>query len=184
MNITKTKIEDLFIIVPEIHSDNRGYFIESFNSINFKNIFSEINFIQDNESKSQYGVLRGLHYQNYPYDQTKLVRVSYGEVLDVALDLRKNSKTFGEYCSVILSSKNKKQFLIPKGFAHGYVVLSDYAIFQYKVDNIYNPEYEGGIIFNDPELNIDWKINHNDLIISEKDLKFKTIIDLKNEKKL
>lgn len=169
MKITQTKIADLCIIEPSVFGDARGYFLESFNEASFKEYFPHINFIQDNESKSDGGVLRGLHFQLPPFEQTKLVRVVSGEVLDVAVDLRKGSPTYGEHVSVILSCENKKQFLVPKGFAHGFVVLSDSAIFSYKVDNPYAPNHDSGIIWNDPELNIDWKINPDEVKLSSKD---------------
>lgn len=169
MEIIQTSIEDLVILCPKIFEDERGYFMESFKESFFQNHYPDLKFIQDNESKSSYGVLRGLHFQKPPFGQTKLVRVIQGEVLDVAVDLRTDSKTFGKYESVILSGDNKKQFLIPKGFAHGFVVLSDKAIFSYKVDNYYAPNYDSGIIYNDPKLGIDWMINSSELIISDKD---------------
>ena len=169
MKIIQTKIKDLYVIQPEVFSDDRGYFFESFNEQKFNKKFPFINFCQDNESKSSFGVLRGLHYQLSPRAQTKLVRVIKGEVLDVAVDIRKGSPTFGNYFSVVLSSENKKQLLIPKGFAHGFVVLSDQAIFSYKVDNYYDKKLDRGIIFNDPDLNIDWKLKKYNLKLSEKD---------------
>ncbi|MBL7473745.1 dTDP-4-dehydrorhamnose 3,5-epimerase [Robertkochia sediminum] len=169
MKLTETKIKDLYIIEPKVFGDDRGYFMESFKESWFKEHFPDIHFIQDNESRSSYGVLRGLHYQKPPFAQTKLVRVIQGEVLDVAVDLRKDSPTYGEHVSVILSGENKKQFLIPKGFAHGFVVLSEEAVFSYKVDNEYAPDYDDGIIWNDRHLNIDWKLIEEELILSEKD---------------
>ena len=170
MNIKQTKLKGCFIIEPQVFEDNRGYFLESFNQKTF-NQFTETNtvFVQDNESYSSKGVLRGLHFQTGDYSQAKLVRVILGEVLDVAVDIRKNSDTFGQYESVLLSADNKKQLFVPRGFAHGFVVLSDVAIFSYKCDNFYNKKFEGGIIYNDPTINIDWQLNQNDLIISEKD---------------
>ena len=170
MKITSTKIKDIFIIEPEIYSDNRGYFIESFNQLKFKKSFPHINFCQDNESKSSFGVLRGLHYQLPPKAQTKLVRVIKGEVLDIAVDIRENSPTFGDYISVLLSDKNKKQLLIPRGFAHGFLVLSQEAIFSYKVDNHYDKILDRGIVYNDTKLAIDWKLKTSDIKLSEKDL--------------
>ena len=163
MEIIKTSIEGLIVIQPKVYTDDRGYFMESFKDSNFP----DIKFIQDNESRSTYGVLRGLHFQKPPFEQTKLVRVVKGEVLDIALDLRLASKTFGKYESIILSGENKKQFLIPKGFAHGFVVLSNEATFSYKVDNYYSPQHDSGILYN--SLNIDWKIPSEDMVISEKD---------------
>ncbi len=169
MNFIKTNLEGLFIIEPKIFNDTRGYFFESFRKDIFEEKIGNINFVQDNESYSTYGSLRGLHYQLPPFAQSKLVRVVKGKVLDVAVDLRENSKTFGESFSVELSEENKKQFFLPRGFAHGFVTLSDYAIFQYKVDNYYSKESEAGIIFDDHILNIDWKVEKEKIIISEKD---------------
>ena len=169
MEITKTSIEGLVVIEPKVYKDERGYFMESYKESFFKKNFPNIHFIQDNESRSSYGVLRGLHFQKPPFEQTKLVRVIEGEVLDVAVDLRKKSHYFGKWESVILSGKNKKQFFIPKGFAHGFVVLSEEAILSYKVDNIYAPEYDSGINYDDQNLNINWVLPKSDLIISKKD---------------
>ena len=180
MEITKTSIEGLLIIKPKVFEDDRGYFMESYKDSFIKESFPDIHFVQDNESKSSYGVLRGLHFQKPPFEQTKLVRVIQGEVLDVAVDLRKDSETYGKWESIILSGENKKQFLVPKGFAHGFVVLSDTAIFSYKVDNIYAPDYDSGIIYNDQDLNIDWRLSKDDIIISEKDKSlsnFKSLIN-------
>tara|TARA_B100000989_G_scaffold215524_1_gene164008 strand:+ start:2171 stop:2740 length:570 start_codon:yes stop_codon:yes gene_type:complete len=171
MKIISTKINDLYIIEPQIFSDERGYFFESFNEQKFNIKFPAINFCQDNESKSSFGVLRGLHYQLPPKAQTKLVRVIKGKVLDVAVDIRKGSPTFGDHVSVELSAENKKQLLIPRGFAHGFVVLSDEAILSYKVDNFYEKKLDRGIIFNDINLNIDWKLKKEDLELSKKDKK-------------
>lgn len=178
MEIVKTSIEGLVVIEPKVYKDERGYFMESYKESFIKENFPNIHFIQDNESKSSYGVLRGLHFQKPPYEQTKLVRVIEGEVLDVAVDLRKNSPFFGKWESVILSGKNKKQFFIPKGFAHGFVVLSNEAIFSYKVDNIYAPDFDSGIRYDDSQLNINWKVSSDDLIISPKDKKLMTINEL------
>lgn len=169
MEIIETPIKDLVILQPKVFEDERGYFMESYKSSFFEQNFPEIRFVQDNESASSYGVLRGLHFQKPPFEQTKLVRVVEGEVLDVAVDLRTSSDSFGSFFSVHLSAKNKKQFLIPKGFAHGFVVLSKTAIFSYKVDNYYSAESDGGIVWNDPTLNIDWGVAEQDLIISQKD---------------
>lgn len=169
MEIVKTSIEGLVIIQPKVFEDERGYFMESYKESFIKENFPDIYFIQDNESKSSYGVLRGLHFQKPPFEQTKLVRVVQGEVLDVAVDLRKNSPTFGKWESVVLSGDNKKQFFIPKGFAHGYVVLSKKAVFSYKVDNLYNISHESGINPLDTSLNIDWKISEDQLLLSIKD---------------
>lgn len=173
MEVIKTLIEGLIIIQPKVYPDDRGYFMESFKDSNFP----DIKFIQDNESRSTYGVLRGLHFQKPPFEQTKLVRVIKGDVLDIALDLRPGSKTFGKYESIILSGENKKQFLIPKGFAHGFVVLSNEAIFSYKVDNYYSPQHDSGVLYN--SLNIDWKIPLKDMVISEKDKKLVPFNSLK-----
>ena len=169
MNIVKTNIDGVVIIEPKIFKDNRGYFFESFNEKEFKEKVVDIDFVQDNESKSSYGVLRGIHFQKPPYAQSKLVRVVKGKVLDVAVDLRKDSPTFGQWTSVILSARNHKQFFLPQGMGHAFVVLSKTAVFQYKCDNFYNKESEGAIIWNDESLNIDWLISHNDIVLSEKD---------------
>lgn len=174
----KTSIEGVYVITPKVYGDKRGYFFESYNKKDFLNVGINIDFVQDNESKSHRGVLRGLHFQK-KYPQSKLVRVVKGEVFDVAVDLRKDSKTFGKYESVILSEENQKQFLIPKGFAHGFLVLSDEAKFVYKCDDFYHPEDEGGIIYNDPDININWPFLDN-IELSEKDKKhpsFKEIYD-------
>ena len=169
MNLRKTKIEGLLILKPTILKDKRGYFIESYNQMIVNKLLGNINFLQDNESESSRAVLRGLHFQKPPYAQSKLVRCVKGIVLDVALDLRKKSKTYGHFETTVLSSENKEQLFVPKGFAHGFIVLSESAILSYKVDNYYNPESESGIIWNDPDLNIDWKINKKEIIVSEKD---------------
>lgn len=174
----KTSIEGVYVITPKVYGDKRGYFFESYNKKDFLNAGINIDFVQDNESKSHRGVLRGLHFQK-KYPQSKLVRVVKGEVFDVAVDLRKDSITFGKYESVILSEENQKQFLIPKGFAHGFLVLSDEAKFVYKCDDFYHPEDEGGIIYNDPDININWPFLDN-IELSEKDKKhpsFKEIYD-------
>ena len=171
MKFKETKIPDLIIIEPDIFSDKRGYFSESFNLNKFEKNIKKIFFVQDNESKSSKGVLRGLHFQMPPFDQAKLVRCIQGEVLDVAVDLRKYSKTYGHHFSLKLSENNKKQLFIPRGFAHGFVVLSMSATFSYKVDNKYAPEYEHGIKWNDKSLNINWILNDDEVIISEKDSK-------------
>ena len=164
------KIPEVVLIEPIIKEDNRGYFLETYRKDLFeKNIGAQINFIQDNESKSSYGVLRGLHFQKPPFEQTKLVRVIKGEVLDVAVDLRKNRSTFGQWKSIVLSGENKRQLLIPKGFAHGFIVLSDYATVSYKVDNAYAPDHESGILWNDNQLNIDWGINGQKILVTKKD---------------
>ena len=172
MTFTRTAIPDVVIIEPKVHGDTRGYFVETFVSNKLEEFLGyQINFCQDNESKSSKGVLRGLHYQLPPHAQTKLVRVIHGRVLDVAVDIRKNSPTFGKYVAVELSGENKKQLLIPRGFAHGFVVLEDDTVFAYKVDNYYSPECDRGIAFDDKNLNIDWILNHDELNLSAKDTK-------------
>ena len=172
MTFTRTAIPDVVIIEPKVHGDSRGYFVETFVSNKLEEFLGyKINFCQDNESKSSKGVLRGLHYQLPPHAQTKLVRVISGRVLDVAVDIRKNSPTFGKYVAVELSGENKKQLLIPRGFAHGFVVLEDDTVFAYKVDNYYSPQCDRGIAFDDENLNIDWILNHNELNLSAKDTK-------------
>ena len=170
MKIIETGFAGLLIIVPTIYADSRGYFLESFNNNTFMNAGISFSPVQDNESKSSKGVIRGLHYQLKPSDQSKLIRVIEGKILDVALDIRKKSRTFGKWYGVELDSETKHQLLIPRGFAHGFSVLSDIAIIQYKCDNIYNPLYERGISINDPDLDINWKINPSERIISEKDM--------------
>ena len=169
MKIKDTFINGLKIIEPEVFGDQRGYFIETFNQKNFEDLGLNYNFVQDNESMSTFGVLRGLHYQLEPYAQTKLVRVVSGNVFDVAVDLRRGSPTFGKWFGIELSGENKIQFLIPKGFAHGFVVLSKEVVFQYKCDEFYYPQSERGIIFNDPTINIDWKLEEKDIHLSKKD---------------
>lgn len=170
MPFTKTSIPGLLIFEPRIFEDSRGYFFESYNANTFLAEGVNINFVQDNQARSTYGVLRGLHYQLAPYAQTKLVRVLSGAILDVAVDIRKGSPTFGQSFAIELSAENKKQLLVPKGFAHGYSVISDIAEVMYKCDEFYNKQSEGGIIYNDPALNIDWKIPAGQAIISEKDI--------------
>ena len=169
MNIIKTKIPGLLIIEPKLFVDERGYFFESFNQRDFTSAVGNITFVQDNESKSSYGVLRGLHFQLPPFAQSKLVRVIEGSVLDIAVDIRKNSPTYGQYVSVELTGESHRQLFIPKGFAHGFVVLSQQAVFQYKCDEFYHPEAEGAIAWNDPDLAIDWQIPKEDMILSERD---------------
>ncbi len=172
MQFTRTKIDDVIIIDPIIHGDERGYFVETFRQDKLEAFLGfKVNFCQDNESKSSKGVLRGLHYQLAPAAQTKLVRVIKGRVLDVAVDIRKGSPTFGEYIAVELSEKNKRQLFVPRGFAHGFVVLEDDTIFAYKVDNYYSPENDRGIAFDDTNIGIDWKIDKSLLKLSEKDTK-------------
>ena len=172
MNFIRTQIPDVIIIEPKVHGDSRGYFVETFRQDKLEEFLGyKINFCQDNESKSSKGVLRGLHYQLHPAAQTKLVRVIQGRVLDVAVDIRKNSPTFGQHVAVELTNENKKQMLVPRGFAHGFIVLEDDTIFAYKVDNYYSPEYDRGIAFNDSSLNINWILNHDELNLSAKDIK-------------
>ena len=178
MKLNKTNISDLVIIEPKVFQDSRGYFYEPYNKKKFDKFFGSTNFVQDNESRSSKGVLRGFHYQKPPYDQAKLVRCVQGKVLDIALDLRKQSTTFGKYEKVILTAKNKKQFFIPRGFAHAFLVLSETAIFSYKVDNIYAPQYDSGVVWNDPYLSIDWGFDESELIISSKDQKLTSFLDL------
>lgn len=169
MKFIKTKIEGLTIIEPKIFGDHRGYFLETYNQEKFEETFGSVVFLQDNESKSTKGVLRGLHFQKPPFEQAKLVRCIEGEVLDVAVDIRKNSPTYGEHFSIILSGENKRQLFITRGFAHGFVVLSETATFAYKVDNSYSPEHEDGIIWNDQSLAIDWEIDTQYVKLSDKD---------------
>lgn len=171
MEFIKTNIEGVYIIEPKVFGDSRGFFMETYNEKDFKDAGLDYKFVQDNHSKSKYGVLRGLHFQK-KYPQSKLVRVVCGEVFDVAVDLRKNSKTYGKWVGVILSSENKKMLLIPKGFAHGFLVLSDVAEFIYKCDDFYHPEDDGGIIYNDKDINIMWPKIKTDLILSDKDKKY------------
>lgn len=178
MEIQRFDIDGLLLIKPKVFGDERGYFFESFNKKCFDEAVGyEVNFIQDNESKSSYGVLRGLHFQRPPFTQAKLVRVIEGEVLDIAVDLRTTSPTFGKYQSVILSAENKHQFFIPRGFAHGFVVLSQTAIFTYKVDNDYAPTHDDGIMYNCESLGIDWMIDEKDIQLSEKDKELQTFME-------
>ena len=170
MNFIRTNIPDVIIIEPTVHGDHRGYFVETFRADKLEAFLGyKLNFGQDNESKSSKGVLRGLHYQLAPHAQTKLVRVISGRVLDVAVDIRRNSPTFGQHVAVELTADNKRQLLIPRGFAHGFVVLEDDTIFAYKVDNYYSPQCDRGIAFNDPALNIDWIVKSEELKLSAKD---------------
>lgn len=170
MDFKETEIKGVYVIEPRVFNDARGYFFEAWKKAEFEKYVGKIDFIQDNESKSSYGVLRGLHYQKGDYAQAKLVRVIKGKVLDVAVDLRKSSATFGKYVMVELSDENKRQFFIPRGFAHGFLVLSDEAIFTYKVDNVYAPQAEAGIRWNDPDVGIEWPIDLSRVLTSEKDL--------------
>nr|UEO57245.1 dTDP-4-dehydrorhamnose 3,5-epimerase [Morganella morganii] len=171
MNISRTKIPDVLIIEPKVFGDERGFFYESYNHKNFEQaVGKEVNFVQDNHSKSTKGVLRGLHFQKAPYSQGKLVRCIPGEVFDVAVDIRENSDTYGEWVGIVLSAENKRQLWIPEGFAHGFLVLSETAEFLYKATNYYHPESEGGIIWNDKNISIDWPIDNNNIILSQKDM--------------
>ena len=171
MNIIETAIKGVYIIEPKVFNDARGYFCETWKKEDFEANIGKVDFIQDNESKSSYGVLRGLHYQKGSFSQAKLVRVIKGKVLDVAVDIRRHSPTFGQHVMAELSEDNKRQLFIPRGFAHGFLVLSEEAIFTYKVDNVYAPQAEAGIRWNDPQLKIDWPIEKMTVITSEKDLK-------------
>ncbi len=171
MEVIKTDIEGVVIIEPRVFEDSRGYFFESFSQREFEEKVRKINFVQDNESMSSYGVMRGLHFQRPPYAQSKLVRCVKGKVLDVAVDVRKGSPTYGKYVAVELSEENHRQFFIPRGFAHGFAVLSDTAVFQYKCDNFYAPEADGGISIQDDSLGIDWQIPADKAVLSGKDMK-------------
>ncbi len=175
MNYLKTKLKDLTLIEPKVFGDQRGYFLESFNQESFEKHIGKVTFIQVNESKSSYGVLRGLHFQKPPFNQAKLVRCVEGEVYDVVVDIRKDSPTYGQHQGFILSGENKHQLFVPRGFAHGFVVLSETAIFSYMVDNKYAPDHDSGIAWNDTVLNIDWKIPTKDIILSEKDKVLKNL---------
>lgn len=177
MEVIKTAIDGVYILEPRIFRDDRGYFFESFSQREFEEKIGEINFVQDNESKSSYGVMRGLHFQRPPYAQSKLVRCVKGAVLDVAVDIRKGSPTYGQHVAVELTADNHRQFFIPRGFAHGFAVLSDEAIFQYKCDNFYAPQADGGISIMDASLNIDWQIPTEKAILSEKDTKHPLLQD-------
>ena len=178
MNIINTEIEGLIIIEPRIFKDARGYFFESFSQREFEEKICQTTFVQDNESYSCYGVVRGLHFQQAPFSQAKLVRVVKGAVLDVALDIREGSPTYGQHAAIELTEENHRQLFIPRGFAHGFAVLSDEVIFQYKCDNYYAPQSERGIAWNDPALNIDWRIPADKIILSEKDTKYPLLKDL------
>ena len=177
MEVIKTGIEGLVIIEPKVFGDERGYFFESFSQREFEEKVRKINFVQDNESMSTYGVMRGLHFQCPPYTQSKLVRCVKGRVLDVAVDIRKGSPTYGQHVAVELSEDNHRQFFVPRGFAHGFAVLSETAVFQYKCDNFYAPEADGGISIKDESLGIDWQIPTENAILSEKDIKHRCLKD-------
>lgn len=179
MEIIKTDIDGVFIIEPKVFGDSRGYFFESFNAREFAlKTGLDVNFVQDNESMSHYGVLRGLHFQNPPYAQSKLVRVVQGKVVDVAVDIRRGSPTFGKYVMAELTGENHRQFFVPRGFAHGFAVLSDVAVFQYKCDNFYAPASEGAIAWNDPDIAIPWPVPASDVELSEKDKKHPFLKDI------
>jgi dTDP-4-dehydrorhamnose 3,5-epimerase len=178
MEIIKTPIKDLVVIKPRVFADARGFFFETYNEERYREAGIIQQFVQDNISKSSYGVVRGLHFQKPPYSQAKLVQVIEGAVLDVAVDLRSDSETYGQWHAVELTADNHLQFLIPRGFAHGFAVLSETAIFSYKCDNFYHPEVDGGIIYNDPSLNIDWRIPTDKILLSEKDTKHPLLKDL------
>ena len=178
MKFIKTVIPDVYIIEPSVFGDNRGYFLESFNLEKFEENVYPIKFVQDNESKSSIGVLRGLHFQKPPFDQAKLVRCVEGSVMDVAVDIRKGSPTYGKHVAVELSGENKRQLFVPRGFAHGFSVLSETAVFAYKVDNRYAPAADSGIRFDDKELNIDWGLTEEDIQLSEKDKNLQSFKDL------
>lgn len=177
MIFTPTAIPEVFIVDPKVHGDSRGYFMESFIASRFEKEVCDIRFIQDNESSSFYGVLRGLHYQLYPHCQSKLLRVVFGRILDVAVDIRVGSPTFGHHVAVELSVENKRQLFVPRGFAHGFSVLSDSTIVQYKTDNYYVPESERAIRWDDPTLNINWGLPHSDTVLSERDKKHPSLMD-------
>ena len=180
MEVKKTAIEGVFVIEPRVFGDERGYFFESFNEREFREKTGiDVKFVQDNESKSRYGVLRGLHFQKAPYEQAKLVRVVKGRVLDVAVDIRKGSPTFGKYTAVELTGDNHRQCFIPRGFAHGFCVLSEEAVFQYKCDEYYHPEAADAIAWDDPDIAIEWPIPANDIILSEKDKHHQRLRDSK-----
>jgi len=178
MKFIVTEIPEVYIIEPTVFGDSRGYFLESFSQKKFEETIGVISFVQDNESKSSRGVLRGLHFQKPPYAQAKLVRCIDGLVIDVAVDIRKGSPTYGKHIAVELSGENKRQLFVPRGFAHGFVVLSDVATFAYKVDNYYAPESDAGIAWNDPYLNIDWKLTENEIQVSEKDNVLSPFLDM------
>ncbi len=177
MNIIKTAIDGIVIIEPRIFNDSRGYFFESYSQRDFDKLVRPVNFVQDNESMSSFGVMRGLHYQRMPYTQSKLIRCVRGKVLDVAVDIRHGSPTFGQHVAVELSEENHRQLFIPRGFAHGFAVLSETAVFQYKCDNFYHPEADAGISILDPSLGIDWQIPTDKAILSEKDLRHACLKD-------
>lgn len=180
MKVIETKIQGLLIIEPRVFRDERGYFFESYSQRDFEAQVGDVHFVQDNESMSTRGVIRGLHFQRPPFTQTKLVRVVSGTVLDIAVDIRKGSHTYGQHVAVELSGENQRQFFIPKGFAHGFAVLSDTAVFQYKCDEFYHPEADGGIQLDDPSLGIDWRIPTAEAIRSQKDLTLPLLSEIDN----
>ncbi len=178
MEVTRTDIEGVVILTPRIFGDERGYFFESFSQREFEEKVCGTTFVQDNQSRSSYGVLRGLHFQAPPFSQSKLVRVVEGAVLDVAVDIRRGSPTYGRHVAVELSAENQRQLFVPRGFAHGFAVLSPSAVFQYKCDNYYAPQSEGGLLFSDPALGIDWRLPQADIILSDKDAKSPLLKDM------
>lgn len=180
MKITETGIKDLLILEPKVLGDDRGFFMESYNQKVLEDNGLNYKFVQDNHSRSKYGVVRGLHFQNPPYAQTKLIRAIFGKILDVAVDIRTDSETYGKAFSIELSAENKKQLLVPKGFAHGFATLSEFAEVLYKCDAYYQKESEGGLLYNDTYLNIDWKLKKDEIITSEKDLKHPAFNDFKS----
>ena len=182
MTVEETKLKDCFVITPNVFADERGYFFESFNARKFKELTNiAVNFVQDNESKSLKGVLRGLHFQTGEHEQSKLIRVISGAILDVCVDLRRGSKTFGQHFSITLSADNKKQLFVPKGFAHGFFVLKNDTVINYKCDHFYNKASERGIVYDDKELNIDWGLSENEIILSDKDKVLPTFLEYLNE---
>ena len=184
MKFIKTEIPDVYIIEPSVFGDNRGYFLESFNLEKFEENVCPIKFVQDNESKSSRGVLRGLHFQKPPYEQAKLVRCIEGKVMDVAVDIRKGSPTYGKHVSIELTGENKRQLFVPRGFAHGFLVLSDSATFAYKVDNTYAPEFDAGIRWNDKKLNIQWGLEESEVLVSSKDAELPFFLEFDSPFKL
>ena len=177
MEVIRTAIEGVYVIEPKVFGDARGYFFESFSEREFKEKVGDIHFVQDNESMSKFGVMRGLHFQRPPYAQSKLVRCVKGEVIDVAVDIRKGSPTYGQHVAVRLTEENHRQFFIPQGFAHGFAVLSESAVFQYKCDNFYHPEADGGISIMDESLGIDWELKMEEALLSEKDTKHPKLVE-------
>lgn len=181
MKITQTAIPDVYILEPNVYGDDRGYFLESFRQDIIQKNIGELQFVQDNESFSQFGVLRGLHFQKPPFTQAKLVRVLQGEVLDVAVDIRMGSPTYGKHVAVRLSAENKHQLFVPRGFAHGFVVLSETAMFSYKCDNYYAPDHDAGLLWNDPDIGIEWEVDPSEVSLSQKDALQPTLKDLESD---